>query len=348
MRQIRRALRSAAAFVLYRSGLLGLLLRRRLRGRAVVLMYHRVLGDAERRVTVSHPAIVVSRATFAMQMAELKRHVRVLTFAEFVSHVASGQPFPDASCLITFDDGWADNVTNAWPVLYEHRLPATVFLPVNFIGTDRMFWRETLTGLLATALGRIRRDASMRSAIHAVLEPRGLAHLLDTTAADPRPAISEALGSLKGTDPSALDALVEGLAAALSVAERAVPASDAFMAWDDVTALHRSGVTFGGHGAEHLLLDRVAPDEAARDVDASWSVLRRHLPDAVLGFAYPNGNWSPAVAKQVAARGFRVAFTTEPGSVSAGDEPFSLRRINIHEDVTNSPSLFIARLAGLL
>ena len=80
----------------------------------------------------------------------------------------------------------------------------------------------------------------------------------------------------------------------------------------------------------------------------SWAALERELPGHATAFCYPNGNWNEAVASAVARVGYRLAFSTERGSVGPGSHRFALRRVNMHEDVTSSVPLFLARLAGVL
>jgi hypothetical protein len=67
-----------------------------------------------------------------------------------------------------------------------------------------------------------------------------------------------------------------------------------------------------------------------------------------MAFCYPNGNWSPAVAEAVQRHGFRVAFSTERGPAGPDSHRFAVRRVNMHEDVTSTVPLFLARLAGVL
>ena len=117
------AAKLTAAHLLYYTGLLHLYQRRALRGRAVVLTYHRVLTAEQRARSASHPAIVVDCRSFAGQMRLLRRQFHVLSIEEFTRHLEERIPFPDSSCVITFDDGCADNRSNALPILEAHGLP---------------------------------------------------------------------------------------------------------------------------------------------------------------------------------------------------------------------------------
>jgi peptidoglycan/xylan/chitin deacetylase (PgdA/CDA1 family) len=346
--RLRAGVKQAAAHALYATGLLSWLAARRLRGRAVVLTYHRVLADRDLPRSWSHPAIVVRRATFERHLAALRRHFEVLSLAAFTDQVESGQPFARPACLVTFDDGWIDTYAEAWPALRAAGLPATVFLPADFIGADRMFWQERASALLAGIAAQARRDAAFAGRARTALAPHGLDHLLDVDAGAARQAIMDAMQSLKIADPgsthSPLPVLADLAAGLPDTAERA----DGFMTWAQVREMAAAGITFGGHGVTHRLLDTLPAAEAEAEVRGSREALERELPGHATAFCYPNGNWNETVASAVAANGFRLAFSTARGSVGPGSHRYALRRVNMHEDVTSSVPLFLARLAGVL
>ena len=341
------AIKVTVARILYALGLLQLWQTVVMRRKAVVLMYHRVLSDDERRGTGSHPGIVVSRETFETHMALLKRRFVVLSLEEFTRRIEQGIPFPDRSCVITFDDGWKDNFTNALPVLRKHRLPAVIFLPVNFIGRQRLFWREALTHLLVTAVLDVRRDPSERPRLSALLAPSGLAGVLDLADENPRAAVVKAIERQGDLRAPAVDTLVSTLAAALEVRLEDLSELDGFMEWDQIRAMARQQVTFGGHGAEHYLLDHVPPDVVEAEIQTSRRVIGEKLDPPVLTFSYPNGSFTPKVADSVRAAGYRAAFTTRPGFVTCDAEPFTLPRLNVHETMTSAAPMFLARVVGL-
>ena len=135
--RLKYSIKWTLAQAMYRLGLLHLWKWMRLRNRAVVLTYHRVLQKDDAAATWSHPAIIVRRTTFEKHMATLRRTFRVLSLAEFETALRDGSGFDAPSCLITFDDGWRDTYTEAWPVLKQFGLSAVVFLPVRYIGSRR-------------------------------------------------------------------------------------------------------------------------------------------------------------------------------------------------------------------
>lgn len=345
---VKTPLKRAIAAALYRLGVLRMWQTLALRRKAVVLMYHRVLTDEEWKRTGSHPGIVVTHETFARQMALLKRRFRVLSIREFADHLERRIPFDDSSCVITFDDGWRDNVTNAWPVLKKFDLPAVVFLPVNFVGEQRIFWREALTHALVKVLEDCRASQVRTLRYRALLEPFGLGNVLSIAGADSRSGVAQALDLRPDLRASVAEELLARLAAEFDISVDAAQTPDQFMAWGDVVTLSQNGMAFGGHGSEHERLGEIPADQARADIEQSKTVLDSRCSPTLPVFSYPNGDWSPAVARSVEEAGYRLAFTTEPGSVRCEDFPFGLRRVNVHEDATSTPGLFLARLTGLL
>lgn len=94
----------------------------------VTLMYH-IVDDA------IADAIAVSRAAFAAQMAWLRAEgYHALTVAEAAAIAQGAQAAPPRAVLITFDDGYVDNVTTALPILAHHELRATLFVISACIG----------------------------------------------------------------------------------------------------------------------------------------------------------------------------------------------------------------------
>ena len=340
-------IRTAIAHALYYSGVLQLIVSVRLREKAIVLAYHRVLTPEQRARTASQDGLVVEDRTFARHVALLARRFKVLTLEEFSDHFAVRRPFQGSSCLITFDDGWIDNLWNALPALRAHQLPAVMFLPVNFIGRRRLFTREALTHLLVRAVEVARRDAAHRQSLRAHLSPLHLESVLDIQSEDPLPAVLKLMSGYRYASGPEFELLVATLADGLGLSAVELSSLDRFVDWNQVHQLGQGGFAFGGHGADHRVLTHVAPAVVRCEVELSKRELDARLGKNVTAFAYPNGAWSSEVAGSVSDGGYRLAFTVEPGPVSCDDNPLALRRINIHEDMTRSTPMFLARVAGI-
>jgi peptidoglycan/xylan/chitin deacetylase (PgdA/CDA1 family) len=346
MRRWSHAAKYAIAHALYAVGLLQLWIAYAFRRKAVVLTYHRVLSDEAYRRTWSHPGIIVHRDTFERHLQVIRRLFRVLTVAELVAQIERREPFDGPCCVITFDDGWRDTFEEAWPALRHYGMPAVVFLPADFIGSNAAFWQERLGRLLHCVWRRCAADAAFRHRGEAMLPP-GAARVLGAEAGEVRGAIHDLVQSYRnkaagGDDPgrlaSALESLLEG---------DDEPSVDRFMTWDEVRRMAADGVSFGGHGMSHTLLTTIPMDEVAREVRESKKHLEREVGRQVVAFSYPNGNWNAEIAEQVRQAGFRIAFSTERGTTSAGCDRFAVKRLNVHEDMTATAPMLLARMAGI-
>lgn len=96
-----------------------------------IIMYHHVEATGDTRSNYVSPQV------FRRQMEFLKKNrYRVISLDEFVRGVEEGRRFPHNTVVITFDDGYADNFSAAFPVLAEYDFPATIFVIVNKIGEE--------------------------------------------------------------------------------------------------------------------------------------------------------------------------------------------------------------------
>jgi peptidoglycan/xylan/chitin deacetylase (PgdA/CDA1 family) len=110
--------------------------------RALILLYHRV---ADLR---SDPwSLGVTPSHFAEHLEVLQRYAYPMELRQLSQGLLNGN-LPDRSVLVTFDDGYADNLHNAKPVLERYNVPATFFLTTGYIGHEREFWWDELDRLL--------------------------------------------------------------------------------------------------------------------------------------------------------------------------------------------------------
>lgn len=346
--RLKFAIKFLVSHILYGLGLLQLWQRIALNRRAVVLMYHRVLTPSERRESASHPAIIVEQETFALHMSLVKRRFKVLTLDQFTEKMERRIPFENSSCLITFDDGWKDNYTHALPILKKYKLPAVVFLPVNYIGQKRLFWQESLVQVLHLAVMVGRQDSGKSSRLREIVAPLGLGEVLDIQGDNPRPWIIASISQKrKRFTPASVEEVVRMLKKELDVEQGNASAIDGFLTWDEIRAMSREGIQFGGHGAEHHLLSHLTVDEARDEVEGAKAMIASQLKEVPCSFSYPRGYWTPQVVELVKKAGYRLAFLAKGGPVRCEDDLYTLQRINIFEEGTQSRPMFLARLVGL-
>ena len=97
----------------------------------MILTYHRVLPADRLRDFSLLEDLVTPQELFAKQMQFLAERLRPLPLAEMGQMVRENRALPGGAVSVTFDDGYADNYTNALPILQRYQVPATIFLVVN-------------------------------------------------------------------------------------------------------------------------------------------------------------------------------------------------------------------------
>ncbi|NJL11190.1 MAG: polysaccharide deacetylase family protein [Calothrix sp. SM1_7_51] len=107
----------------------------------VILMYHRV-GEAELDPWSLH----VTQKNFEQQMSVLRKFAKPISLSELAQAQKNGK-IPKRSVVITFDDGYADNLYNAKPILERYDIPSTFFIATGHIGSSRIFWWDELEKL---------------------------------------------------------------------------------------------------------------------------------------------------------------------------------------------------------
>ena len=97
-----------------------------------VLMYHKV----SRRF---RPGLSVRTASFRRQQQFLAEHFNVISLDEVEAYLDAHKPLPANAVLLTFDDGYRNNLSEAYPILKEFGHSAVIFIPTDYIGGRTLY-----------------------------------------------------------------------------------------------------------------------------------------------------------------------------------------------------------------
>ncbi len=129
--RVQRWVRKTLGLGVFISGIAWLLERRANQG-VRILLYHKIADRPE-------DALCIGVEDFDRQMAYLAQHWRLVSLDEMMVAFRSGRQLPPRSVVVTFDDGYADNYTHAFPILRKYRVPATIFVVHDYIDTTRHY-----------------------------------------------------------------------------------------------------------------------------------------------------------------------------------------------------------------
>lgn len=102
----------------------------------LVLMYHRISDEYDKE----NKFLTVSLSDFEEQLQYFKKHFEILRLNQNWNN-------KKPAVILTFDDGYADNLYNALPLLEKYNIPATIFVCTQNIGTKEEFWWDKLINI---------------------------------------------------------------------------------------------------------------------------------------------------------------------------------------------------------
>ena len=306
--------------------------------RACVLLYHRV---AEPPSDVWR--IAVSPANFEQQARVLHRAGNVIPLGELVEALARKKIVAN-SVALTFDDGYADNVLTAKPILDYSQLPATFFVAAGNLDQCAEFWWDELENLLLFArelpriftgtlveLPDLTVDLGDEMYLSDALGQRQQRWNACTEAPPTRRAalFLRLWQHLKPLPHPAQQQLLQRLRHWARAAPGTRPEYRT-MSVAQLRSLAAGGLhTIGGHTVSHPALACHPAAYQQQQQQASRQLLEDATAGQVQHVAYPYGNYNHETLAVTAAAGFRAGFTTEARTITSGSDNFRLGRFQV-------------------
>ena len=329
MNTIRRAVGQTLKPVWHHGGLVNL--ARWLAGRrGAILRYHSVTDDEPTTLKYLDRGLMVTCSAFRMQLRYLRRFYTVLPLDDMVERLHSDRPLPARAVSITFDDGYRDNYTQAYPLLRSEGVPATFYVTTGCLDGGPPLWTAKVRFM-------VQRTSKRWVELPSPLGP----DTAITSAADRQRLFTRLVVALKNVPSGSRRDLVEELAGALQV-DDFTPLHEIMMTWDELREMSGAGMTIGAHTISHPNLPNTEIDEATAEIAGSREVIASNLRTPVTHFSYPNGRGSAHLTEDVRMIvrrvGFRSAVTSVPGCVRTGADPWALRRVGVYNRHRHMPS----------
>ena len=296
---------------------------RKARRGAAVIMYHGVTPAlVDPMVENAH----LDAGLFRQQLQHLKRHYTVVPLAELVDRLERALPVPDDWAVLTFDDGYRNNLHCAWELVRAEGLSMSVFVVTDILGTKTTL----LPTLVLMAIAGCRADT--------IRVPRPGEQWAERRVDSRRRRVNtyyELSGVMKAMDAETRARIFEEFFAQLGDGEldeiRERFSSYDWLDWDEARQLHADGVDVGSHTRTHAYMrDELGRERLEAEIIGSRKRLEKELGTAPPHFCYPNGSradfsdWSGEIVREA---GYRCALTTVRGPVLPGDDRFELRRL---------------------
>ena len=317
-------------------------LLRRFVDRGIILLYHRVSED-----DIDPWGMNVTPARFAEQMEALAAsEVGALPLADAVRSLTSHRAL-DRFVSVTFDDGYADNLAVAKPIMEKLGIPATVYVPTTYVDERQELWWDKLQRLVLEpstfppeielriagtshrwSLGDVARydDATAREHRHWRVwnSPPTERHRLYL-------ALHSLIRPLSYTEQhEVLDAL-----AGLRRAETPPLVRHPLLSAEEIRAFAEPGrFEVGAHSKTHPVLSSLSHGDQRLEIRGSRKRLEEIIEGPVTAFAYPYGStdtYTIATKQIVRDARFESACANRPGWVGMGIDTFELPRFQVKD-----------------
>jgi peptidoglycan/xylan/chitin deacetylase (PgdA/CDA1 family) len=219
---------------------------------------------------------------------------------------------------LTFDDGWADNYSVAYPLLLRYEVPATIFLCTGLMGENHMLPEERFS--------RIWRHCLSKDQISVLLNDIRNWGLPNHLPAD-RWLWAKQIKTLP-LETKIL--MLEHLEYAYEVPKDAIRR---FLTWDEARLMAQNGICFGSHTVNHSTLPTENDAAMIHELESSHRAIRENLGTQPDFIAYPNGAYDSRVVQIAQQTGFSHGFTTDRGLFGPSTPRHAIPRINMDDSV---------------
>jgi len=308
--------------------------------RLTVLAYHRIVSDEIFAAHDAKIAVSTSVSNFKQQMQFIQQHFSLISMETLQLFLQGNCELPPRPALITFDDGYQDVLTQAMPILEQFKIPATVFLATEYMGTERMFLWDRATYCFEQTL------------LQAAKLPL-LGECTWETLAQREQLLKQWLAESKRCSDSERQAATHALEQVLQVQ---CPAKNkggtAFLTWNQIRSLVEKGVSFGSHTCNHPILTKITRQQLSDELVLSKKKIEQEIKQDVLSFAYPNGlagDFNRQIIDLLKELGYQCAFTLLAGPSPlkhVQKQPLQIQRVTI--TAKDNYQRFILKLMGIV
>lgn len=314
-------LKIAVASALDKSGIISAIRNYRSTRAGIVLTFHRVLPvrGAEQSF---EPHITLTDKVFEQLLVLLCREFHVVSLQQLLEQ-------PEGSdhrqrVAISFDDGWADTYSYAYPILQRYGVPATIFICPGLMAGDAKVLPEE-------RFARIWQWCASQGYLKFLLRD------LRTWGLDGGVSLTRQTWSrlAKRLALNARMLMLSHLETAYGVPECK---ERKFLTWDEVNIMRRGDISFGSHTLSHSTLTSEQYPSLGEELRRSRETIEFRLQEEIRLLAYPNGAYDARVIEAARQAGYSHCFTTELGNFSREANPFAIPRVGIDDSVVVNPT----------
>ena len=271
------------------------------RKKLLIIYYHRVVRKKE-LAEIKEKNMCVDIDDFDRQMKFLGNKYKPVSEKEIIDFIERGM-LPEYSVWVTFDDGYKDNYTNAYPILRKYKIPATFFVTTGFINKLAIPCEDYISKAInMTRLKEIK------------LALNGNEYKISLCGENDKRVARKRLWEIGGDRGIMTEKYFEPLVTGFDVKIEEI--ADLFMAWEEIEEMVENGFSIRGHTCNHKILSSLTKDEIAKEISGSKHEIEKRLGITLSSFAYPGGKrneYNSSCFQILEKCGFRQGISTIGG-----------------------------------
>lgn len=294
---------------------------------ATILAYHQVIPHIIKEA-LSSPSEYITTNLFEKHLKWLKQRYVILPLRDLLEYHKQGITLHN-TIAITFDDGWENTYTEAFPLLKKYQIPVTVFLTTDYIGSKNPIW--------FSSINRIIEECSLfPSTIRVLVEQMSSQHLPDDIKNEINKAFvslnaSRIITLLKTVDSRTAERVTDEWAQICKMFNTQFINTDDWLDWEQIYEMEKSGlVEFGPHGERHYFFTTINNETINKEIIKSWETLHSHLNKTVKCFCFPGGLYQVHHLELLRKTTIEFATTFSGGKVTKNTSCFQLPRNGVN------------------
>ncbi|WP_228140233.1 polysaccharide deacetylase family protein [Moritella sp. JT01] len=281
---------------------------------------------------------------FKRTLSILSGYYQFINIEQAVDILAGKAPLIDNAMLITFDDGYRNNIDYALPICELFGIKPVLFVVTGHIDSGLPFWFDRLDYALQQNMGG-----------KITLEYKKQKYHFDATS---RGVLQKSYKNFRDyckhnfTDEIQMNELFNGLSEILEQqsgrALSDICANDdwsAIATWAQLQEVVVQGrLDVASHTVDHFRLERLSEIQMSPQVKSSKDHIEQEIAVKCQYFCYPNGSYNQLAIKLIKESGYRAAFSTDLGLCKSKDDLMNLKRLDFPSNKTESEILYLLNL----
>jgi len=268
-----------------------------------------------------------TEAQFEKHVTFYNQHFTVISVEQLIEMYNKNQPLDKKYALITFDDGYIDNYSLAFPILKRLNTPAAFYIATDYLDDPHIPWWDEIAWII-------------RHSKQTVIKLSNWNEAIDIANLSVKHQIRAILKAIKKDQSRTMEDKIQELS---QVCDAEMPAeireSQLFVNWQQVEEMANSGMHIGSHTMSHNILSHLEDDAQHHEVSQSKSIIEKHIGKPVTSIAYPVGGSAAFNSKTINAAknaDYNVAFSFIPGIETelTKENQFQIHRLPVDDNCT--------------